>query len=75
MYVSLNVRGQGIGRALVASLELEAKALGCKRLVLETGVRQQEALALYARTGFAVIPPFGEYVGSPLSVCMAKDLS
>jgi hypothetical protein len=37
-------------------------------------VRQPEALSLYRRFGFDVIPPFGEYVESPLSVCMAKDL-
>jgi hypothetical protein len=33
-----------------------------------------EAIALYERAGFARIPPFGEYVDSPLSVCMAKEL-
>ncbi len=53
----------------------EARALGASRLVLETGDRQHEALALYERAGFARIAPFGEYVGSPLSVCMGKSLS
>ena len=32
-----------------------------------------EALALYTRSGFTRIPLFGEYIGSPLSVCMAKS--
>ncbi len=41
---------------------------------VETGLRQGEALALYEGAGFSRIPPFGEYVNSPLSVCMAKDL-
>jgi putative acetyltransferase len=41
--------------------------------VLETGTRQAEAVAVYARAGFSRIPPFGEYVG-PLSVCLAKEL-
>jgi len=36
--------------------------------------RQPEALALYTRAGFAPIDAYGEYVGSPLSVCMAKPL-
>jgi len=49
-------------------------AEGVRRLVLETGVRQAEAMALYRRAGFRDIPAFGEYVASPLSVCMAKDL-
>src|SRR6266581_3338428 len=52
----------------------DARTLGIARLVLETGLRQGEALALYEGAGFSRIPPFGEYVNSPLSVCMAKDL-
>jgi putative acetyltransferase len=60
---------------LLAALEAEAQTLGLSRLVLETGVRQREAIALYRRAGFVDVTPFGEYVSSPLSVCMAKDLS
>jgi putative acetyltransferase len=74
MYVRPEERGRGVGRLLLDALEAEARALGLGRLVLETGVRQSEAMALYRRTGFSGIPPFGEYVGSPLSVCMAKEL-
>ncbi len=43
MYVAPDVRGLGIGRALLAGLEAEARALGLTRLVLETGTRQAEA--------------------------------
>jgi GNAT superfamily N-acetyltransferase len=74
MYVSPEERGRGVGRAILAALEAEAKTLGISRLVLETGVRQSEALALYQRAGFSRIAPFGEYVECPLSVCMAKQL-
>ena len=74
MYVRPGARGNGVGRAIVAALEAEARKLGLTRLVLETGVRQREALALYERTGFERIPAWGEYVGKPLSVCMGKGL-
>jgi putative acetyltransferase len=74
MYVSPEERGRGVGRSLLAALEMEARALGIARLLLETGLRQPEAIALYGRAGFSRVAPFGEYVGSPLSVCMAKDL-
>ena len=75
MYVSPLVRGQGLGRRLVAALEAEALALGVRRLVLETGIRQSAALALYRATGFQPIPLFGEYCLSPeTSVCLGKDL-
>ena len=75
MYTLPTARGQGIGRAILIALEDEARRLGAKRLVLETGERQPEALALYTRHGFIQIPLFGEYIGSPLSVCMAKELA
>jgi GNAT superfamily N-acetyltransferase len=75
MYVAPDARGEGIGRALVARLEDEARRLGLTRLVLETGTRQAAALALYRGLGFVDIPPYNEYVLSPAtSVCLAKDL-
>ena len=75
MYVSPTARGKGLGRRLLAALEAEAGALGVRRLVLETGIRQTAALALYRTTGFQPIPLYGEYRLSPeTSVCLGKDL-
>lgn len=75
MYVAPEMRGYGIGRALLARLEDEARTLGLTRLVLETGTRQAEALALYRNAGFTPIPAYGEYTASPgTSVCLAKLL-
>lgn len=74
MYVVPSARGARVGAAILAALEGEARALGVTRLVLETGERQPEALTLYRRAGFVAIPRFGEYVGSALSLCMAKTL-
>ena len=75
MYVTPALRGRGLGRRLVAALEAEARALGVRRLVLETGVRQDAALALYRATGFHPIPLYGEYCLSPdTSVCLGKEV-
>ena len=74
MYVISEERGGGVGKAVLAVLEGEARRLGAARLVLETGIRQAEAIGLYRRAGFVEIPPFGEYEGSPLSQCFGKDL-
>jgi len=74
MYVVPQERGRGVGRAILNAIQAEARALRVSRLVLETGIRQTEALALYQRAGFTRIAPFGDYVGSPLSVCLAKEL-
>jgi GNAT superfamily N-acetyltransferase len=68
------VRGRGIGARLLAALEAEARRLQLLRIVLETGERQPEALAVYRRAGYVVIPAFGEYIGTPLSLCMEKRL-
>ncbi len=75
MYVAPAARGTGLGRRLVETLEAEARALGVRRLVLETGTLQHAALALYRNVGFAPIPLFGEYRLSPdTSVCLGKEL-
>jgi putative acetyltransferase len=75
MYVVPTARRTGLARRLVAALEAEARALGVRTLVLETGVRQTAALALYRAAGFLPIPPYGEYCLSPeTSVCLGKQL-
>lgn len=73
MFVDPARRGRGIAALVLAALEERARAYGATRFVLETGTRQAAALALYARAGYAVIPPWGEYVASAAtSVCMEK---
>ncbi len=74
MYVVPPARGARVGTRILGALEDEARALGVVRLVLETGIRQLESLALYRRVGFVEVAPFGEYVDSPLSVCLAKAI-
>jgi len=75
MYVKAGGRGQGLGGKLVEALEQEAIRTGAGRLVLETGIRQHAAIALYRRHGFQPIPLYGEYHVSPgTSLCFGKEL-
>jgi GNAT superfamily N-acetyltransferase len=74
MYVEPTARRRGVARALLAELERAAIAIGYTRLVLETGMRQPEAIALYEGAGYAAIEPYGYYRWSPMSRCFAKDL-
>jgi len=74
MYVVPSARGRGFSRFILAALEENARQLGVRRLLLETGPRQIQALALYRRAGFVPVPRFGEYTHSELSLCMGKDL-
>jgi GNAT superfamily N-acetyltransferase len=72
MFVAAEVRGQGIGKAILTELERLAGEFGYRVLRLETAGRQPEAIALYERYGFQRIPPFGKYVHSPISICYEK---
>jgi putative acetyltransferase len=74
MFVVPKARGLGISKKILLALEAEGQRLGVRKLLLETGERQIEAMALYRRAGFIRIPLFGEYLNSPLSVCMAKEI-
>ena len=74
MYTAPAARRRGVSRALLARLETEAVRLGYRRLQLETGDRQPEAISLYESAGYRRIPTYGQYEGDELSVCFARDL-
>lgn len=74
MYVRPDARGRGLSRLILHELEKAALEFGCRCLILETGTRQPEAMALYERSGYSRCPCFGEYMGNPFSVCYRKDL-
>ena len=74
MFVLPEFRGRGVARLILAALEAEARRRGYRRGVLETGIRQPEAIALYRAGGYTEIEAFGPYVGSEHSVCFGKAL-
>lgn len=68
-------RGRGVGRALMTELERIAWAAGALRLILQTGDRQPEAVALYKQLGYTRIPVYEPYVEAiPFSICLEKVL-
>jgi GNAT superfamily N-acetyltransferase len=74
MYTAPTARRRGVSRALLVRLEDSAAALGYRRIQLETGSAQPEAVALYESHGWHRIRPYGRYQHSPESICFAKDL-
>ncbi|MBJ7001683.1 GNAT family N-acetyltransferase [Streptomyces griseofuscus] len=74
MYVVEEVRGRGLARRMLAALEEDARAAGRLRMVLETGTKQPEAIALYTSSGYTLCPKFGYYRFHEESRCFAKDL-
>ena len=65
----------GYAYAVLCLLETQAAQRGCHRFVLETGPKQPEALAFYARNGYVTRGRFGDYRDDPLSVFMEKRLA
>jgi len=75
MYVPLNKRGKGIASQILKELETWCKELNCKKCILETGKKQPEAIRLYEKSGYRIIPNFGQYGNVENSVCFEKYLT
>jgi len=74
MYVIPEKRGLGIGSAILKELEQWAVELKYRRCLLETGKKQPEAISLYRKNGYQIIPNFGQYENIENSVCFEKML-
>jgi GNAT superfamily N-acetyltransferase len=74
MFVEECMRGKGIASLIINELEKWAKELNVEKLVLETGIRQTEAVALYHKNNYQIIKNFGQYIGVENSICFEKLL-
>ena len=75
MFVPTEHRGRGIAKDILKELESWAVELSFKRCILETGLKQPEAIALYTKSGYISIPNYGRYQGMYNSVCFEKIVS
>ncbi len=74
MFVRPEHRRRGHARRMLHALEDVAREQGFRRVVLETGMAQPEAIALYLSAGYIPVEGFGHYKDSPLSRSFARDL-
>lgn len=74
MFTLPEKRGKGLASSILKELETWTKELGYEKTILETGKRQTEAVALYQKCGYKVIPNYGQYAGVENSVCFEKSL-
>lgn len=74
VFIKKEYRGRGISRCLMENLEKAAKNKGYKYFILESGEPLVAAMALYRKTGYKVIPNYGQYKDMTDSVCMMKEL-
>lgn len=74
MYTRPHSRGKGIAVLVLAELEKWAAESGYLKCVLETGKRQPEAIQLYKKSRYKIIPNYGQYIDVENSVCFEKEL-
>jgi len=72
MFVKESYRNQGIAAKLLTQLEDWAKDLGFKKCILETGNNQPEAIRLYQKCNYKIIPNYGQYEEVETSFCFEK---
>ena len=74
MFTVPAARGRGVARRVLQAIEESARDRGCKRVILETGDRQPEAIALYLKCGYERIEDFGYYKGEEGVLSYARTL-
>ena len=72
MYVPVDQRGKGIATLILKALEKWTAELSYKKCILETGIKQPEAIALYQKNGYIIISNYGQYANVENSVCFEK---
>ena len=73
MYTLPESRGRGIAVKVLSDLENWTKELSFERCILETGKKQPEAIALYKKNGYKLIPNYGQYAEVENSLCFKKE--
>jgi GNAT superfamily N-acetyltransferase len=74
MFVHPDYRKKGIASALLVALELWAAEVSYTHTILETGKNHPEAINLYQKLGYTIIPNYPPYEKMDNSVCMKKTL-
>ncbi|QWX82554.1 GNAT family N-acetyltransferase [Cellulophaga sp. HaHaR_3_176] len=74
MFVKPEHQGKGLGSLILKALEDWAKLLNYSACVLETGIRQPDAIALYKKNGYLIIENYGQYIGVENSICFKKNI-
>lgn len=74
MFVRPEKRKRGIAFKILTGLETWSQELSYTKSILETSLNQQEAIGLYKKKGYTLIPNFGQYIGVENSICFEKKL-
>jgi putative acetyltransferase len=75
MYVKPEYRGRGISKLILTRLEDGAKELNYNRLILETGLKQLEAMSLYSKFGYKPLQCYDKHINDSDSRCFEKFIN
>lgn len=75
MIVGAAHRRQGVGEALLQAAEADAQRRSMMLLLLEVGIRNEAAFALYVRAGFTPRGPFPPYQADAISRFLEKPVA
>ena len=74
VFVRVEYRGQGLSKLVINKLEEQIQSAGFTYAVLETGIKQPEAIQLYKKCGYEITENYEPYIGNENSICMRKVL-
>lgn len=74
MFVPIKMRGKGIAVTILNNLEKWAKEMNYSKCILETGDKMPEAIGLYKKSNYKIIPNYGQYKNIKSSICFKKEL-
>jgi GNAT superfamily N-acetyltransferase len=74
MFVLPSQRNKGVASLVLNALENWAKELHYPKCILETSTKQPDAIALYTKNAYKIIPNYAPYENVAVSVCFEKIL-
>lgn len=74
MFVPVKMRGKGVAVEILRNLEKWAKELNYNQCILETGDKMPEAIGLYKKSNYKIIPNYGQYEHVKSSICFKKEI-
>ncbi len=74
MFVLPEYRSKGIATAILHELESWIVELNYFNSILETGKKQIDAISLYKKNNYKIVPNYGQYENIEDSICFEKNL-
>ncbi len=75
MFTKPEARNNSIAAKVLSELEIWAAQIGYTTCILETGIRQEEAVSFYKKNNYVLIEKYGQYKNMSNSLCFEKSIA